>query len=128
MSTLNTGRPITKSGKGAAKKRTSARKWYQNLSDAEKQAYVQRRSKGAQRKADRKRLKSDKSKRNAYHRTLTSPQHAAEKAGKLKQPANCQYPGCNRTPVQFHHTGSDPLEGKWYCARHNVRAIPKKGS
>ena len=126
MSILRTGRPRTKKGAGAEEKRTSARKWYQKLSDAEKQAYVQRRSKGAQRKADRKRLAHDKGKRNTYHRTLTSKQHAAEKAGKLKQPAHCQYPGCTRTPVQFHHTGKDPLVGKWLCPVHNNRSKPTK--
>lgn len=126
MATLDTGRPITKKGAAAAKKRKQARSWYQRLSDKEKQAYVARRSKEAQRKADRKRLAKDRDGRNSYHRELTSKQHSLEKSGKMKQPKTCKYPGCKRKDVQFHHTGSDPDRGKWYCALHNNRAKPTK--
>lgn len=126
MSILMTGRPRTKKGAAAEKKRTSARQWYQKLSDGEKLDYVERRDKGAQRRADRKRLTHDKTKRNTYHRTLTSPQHAAETAGKMKRPRKCSYPGCSRTDVQFHHTGKSAVVGRYLCAKHNNRSKPTK--
>jgi hypothetical protein len=126
MSVLNTGRPIKRKGKAAAAHRKSAQKWYANLSEAEKQAYIHRRSKSAQRKANAKRDRVDKADRTSYHKKLTSPQHAAEESGKLKQPKTCSYPGCNRTDVQFHHTGSSPTRGRYLCAKHNNRAKPTK--
>jgi len=125
MATLDTGRPVTKHGHAAEKHRKSARKWYQELSDEEKAAYVQRRDKGAQRKADAKRLSKQRGKRNEYHRTKTSPQHAAEKSGKMKQAHKCAVCGTTKD-VQFHHTGKEPLRGRYLCAKHNNRAKPTK--
>jgi FKBP-type peptidyl-prolyl cis-trans isomerase len=125
MATLDTGRPITKKGAKAAKKRKQAREWYQSLSDSEKKAYVRRRSRAAQRKADAKRLRKDRADRNEYHRTKTSPQHQAEKSGKMKQPKKCAVCGSTEN-VQFHHTGKEPLRGRYLCAKHNNRSKPTK--
>ena len=117
MSVLATGRPITRKGKKAAKKRDQAQKWYANLSDEEKKAYVARRSKAAQRKANRKRDTKDRAKQNKYHREKTSPAHSAMKSGKLKKPAS---------KLQFHHTGKSGTKGVFLTARENNRRKPKK--
>jgi hypothetical protein len=121
MSVLATGRPITRKGKKAARKRDQAQKWYANLSDEEKQAYVARRDKKAQRRANAKRDRKDRAKRNKYHRELTSAAHSAMKSGKLKKPAG---------DLQFHHTGAKGkrkgTKGVWLSARENNRRKPKK--
>ena len=125
MPTLDTGRPIKRKGKKAAKKREQARSWYQSLSDTERDAYVARRSKSSQLKAERKRQRKDKVKRNAYHRELTSRQHAAEASGKMKQAHKCARCGSGKD-VQFHHTGNQPTRGRYLCAKCNNRAKPTK--
>jgi len=117
MSVYATGRPITKKGAAAARKRKQAQLWYEKLSDAEKKAYVARRSKSAQRKANAKRDDKDRAKRNKYHRELTSKAHSAVKSGKLKKPAG---------DLEFHHTGKSGTKGRWLSAVANNRAKPRK--
>ena len=126
MAVQATGRPITKKGPAAARHRVSAQKWYASLSPAEKIAYVRRRSRAAQNAAEKRRYSKHHAQRNAYHRDLTSKEHAAEAQGKLKRPKTCAYPGCTRTDVQFHHTGTNPTRGRWLCAKHNDAQHAKK--
>ena len=117
MSVYATGRPITKKGAAAARKRKQAQLWYEKLSDAEKKAYVARRSKPAQHKANEKRDAHDRAKRNKYHRELTSKVHSAVKSGKMKKPAG---------DLEFHHTGKGATKGKWMSAVKNNRSKPRK--
>lgn len=106
------GRPATKTGAAAAKKRAAARKSYQSLPVEKRKAIVQNRDKEAQRKADAKRLASQRPERNKYHREQAK---ARSKAG--KRPATCQAPGCKNKP-EFHHQGTD----KWLCPTHHAKA------
>jgi len=101
---------VTKSG--TAKKNAKARKKYQSTPLSERKALVQNRDKAAQRKADAKRLKTQRSERNAYHR-----EQAKAKAKAGPKPATCQAPGCKNKP-EFHHQGTD----KWLCPTHHARA------
>jgi len=126
MAVQATGRPITKKGPAAARHRVSAQQWYARLSPAEKIAYVKRRSRSAQNDAEKRRFSKSRAKRNAYHKNLTSKEHSAEAQGKLKRPKVCSYPGCHRTDVQFHHTGTNPTRGRWLCAMHNNAQHAKK--
>ena len=107
------GRPATKTGAAAAKKRAAARKAYQALPLAKRKAIVQTRDKEAQRKGDAKRLAKSGPARNEYHR-----KQAQAKAKAPAKPSSCQYPGCKRTDIQFHHQGID----KWLCPTHHALA------
>lgn len=108
-----TGRPVTKRGSAAAKHRKASREEYQRLSAADKAKRVANRDKEAQRRADAKRLSSQKGKRNSYHR-----EQAGAKRKAPPKPKTCTWPGCNRTDIQFHHQGVD----RWLCPTHHAMA------
>lgn len=110
---MKPGRPAVKKGKAAQAKRLASRKAYNSLSVAERKALVQGRDKEAVRRADRKRLATQKGERNAYHREQGK---ALKKAP--PRPKTCQWPGCKRTDIQFHHQGID----KWLCPTHHAEA------
>ena len=107
------GRPATKKGPAAERKRAASRKEYSSLPVAERKARVQRRDKDAQRAADARRYAKDKGERDAYHR-----EQARAKSKAPKKPAMCQWPGCRRTDIQFHHQGGD----RWLCPTHHAQA------
>lgn len=107
------GRPITKSGAAAAKKRAAERKRYNSLPISERKALVQNRDKEAQRRASHKRDVEQRSERNAYHR-----EQAQAKTKAPPRPKDCQWPGCTRTDLEFHHQGID----KWLCPTHHAEA------
>jgi Asp-tRNA(Asn)/Glu-tRNA(Gln) amidotransferase A subunit family amidase len=110
------GRPVTKSGSAAAKKRAQSRKEYQSLTVAERKARVQNRDKEAQRRADAKRYAKSKGDRDAYHRD-----QAKAKTKAPPKPKACQWPGCKRTDIEFHHQGGD----RWLCPTHHAAARRK---
>jgi hypothetical protein len=108
------GRPTTKKGKAAQAKRLRSRKAYDSLSVSERQALVQKRDKSAQRKADAKRYRSQKSERDTYHRNDARATQGVPKGTKC---AKC---GSTRN-VQRH-----VVRGKfvnYLCGRCNVAAI-----
>ena len=112
-----TGRPITKQGKAAAASRASSRKSYQSKTPAEKKAVVANRDSEAQRQADARRLASQKTKRNTYHRNDARATSGVPKGTKC---ANCG----STTNVQRH-----VVNGKfksYLCGRCNTRAIGGK--
>lgn len=107
------GRPARKKGTAAAAKRLQSRKAYNALPVSERKAIVSRRSKEAQRKADAKRYATQKSSRDAYHREQGRARSKAP-----AKPKTCQWPGCKRTDIEFHHQGID----KWLCPTHHAQA------
>lgn len=104
------GRPVTKTGSKAIAKRTAERERYRSLPLSERKSIVSRRDKGAQRRADAKRLEGQRESRNAYHRQVS-----AAHAGQTK-PKTCQWPGCKRTDIQLNHQGAK----KWFCPTHHA--------
>lgn len=110
------GRPVTKTGAAAAKKRAKARKAYQSLPVAERKAKVQNRDKEAQKRADAKRYAKSKDERDAYHRD-----QARAKTKAPAKPKSCQWPGCTSTNIEFHHQGGD----RWLCPTHHAAARRK---
>lgn len=114
-----TGRPVTKKGKAAARHRAASRSEYQSLTPAERKARVAARDKEAQRKADAKRLAKDPEGRRSYHR-----EQAKARSKAPKKPANCQWPGCSSTDIEFHHQGTD----RWLCPRHHAMARRGNGN
>ena len=112
---MKPGRPATKKGKAAQAKRLASRKAYNSLPVSERKALVQNRDKAAQRKGDRKRLATQKTERNAYHREQGKAMKSAS-----PRPKTCQWPGCKNKP-QFHHQGRD----QWLCPTHHAQARRK---
>lgn len=112
------GRPVTKTGAAAAKKRAAAKKAYRAKPLSERKAIVQNRDKDAQRKADAKRLSKSKGERTAYHR-----EQARARAKAPPKPKTCQWPGCSRSDkLQWHHQGTND---KFYCPTHHAMARAK---
>lgn len=107
-----TGRPVTRTGRKAARHRIKARQWYQKQSPSKKDSLVSDRDKEAQRKADAKRHAKSRSARNAYH----SKQQKAV-AGK-KNPGKCARCG-STTNVELHHKGGRVTA---LCAKCHARA------
>jgi len=120
---LRTGRPVTKKGAKAAKHRKAARQWYQDLPQAEKDAYVARRSKEAQRKADAKRYAKNPAKRKAYHKERTGPIAARIEKGELKPPTRCSRCGSTKD-VEYHHRSDTRVVA--LCTKCNNRSKPSK--
>jgi hypothetical protein len=112
------GRPRTKTGKAAAKHRAQSREEYRSLPDSKKKARVANRDKEAQRKADAKRLSSQRDKRNSYHRTEAKALKGVPKGKK------CSHPGCNATTNIQRHVVNGKFKG-YLCAKHNTNAIGK---
>ena len=112
------GRPVTKTGQKAAKHRKASREEYRGLPETGKKKRVTSRDKAAQRKADAKRLSSQRSKRNAYHKTDAKATKSVPKGSKC---SNCG----STTNVQRH-----VVNGKfknYLCGKCNTRAIGGKG-
>lgn len=107
------GRPARKKGPKAQAKRAASRAAYQSLSVAERKALVQNRSKEAQREGDARRYASQKQERDTYHR-----QQGRARSKAPPRPKDCQWPGCSRSDIQFHHQGID----KWLCPTHHAQA------
>jgi hypothetical protein len=108
------GRPPKNSGEKAERHRKQAREWYQRMSPEERRAYVQRRSKAAQRKADAKRDDNASPARKAYRKRAQAATAKAHKTAPPK-PKTCQWPGCKSTNIELHHQGKD----MWLCPRHH---------
>jgi len=111
------GRPVTKKGKAAAKHRKASREEYQKLPDSKKKARVSSRSKEAQRKADSKRLSTQRSKRNAYHKADARATRSIPKGTKC---AKCG----STTNIQRHVVNGKFKE--YLCGKCNSRAIGGK--
>ena len=116
------GRPVSKTGPAAAKARAAAKKSWDKKSPTAKRAVVQNRDKAAQTRADNKRAKNPSPARKAYRAKEAASMQAAAKT-KPPKPKNCQWPGCNRTDIQWHHQGID----KWLCPVHHAQARLKAG-
>ncbi len=111
MPVAKTGRPATKRGSAAKKHRDASRKEYQSLPTAKKSARVTNRSKPAQRKADAKRLASQRTKRNEYHR------EQAAAVADVPKPTKCSVCGGTKN-VERHHYGKVV---RAVCARCHAR-------
>lgn len=111
------GRPRTKTGKAAARHREQSREEYRSLPESKKKARVADRDKEAQRKADAKRLSSQRSKRNSYHRT---------EARALKDvPKGTKCGKCGSTRNVQRHVVKGKFKG-YLCGRCNTNAIGGK--
>jgi hypothetical protein len=109
------GRPVTKAGSAAAKKRSAEKKRYNALPISKRKKLVQTRDKEAQRKADAKRLRTQKPERTEYHR-----EQARSRPKSGAKPTVCQWPGCKvKKNLQWHHQGS---RDRYLCPTHHAEA------
>ena len=92
------GRPAKKNTPAAKKHRAAEKARYNKLPLSERRALVQNRDKEAQRRADAKRLASQREKRNAYHKEQAAAVKAVPPGGKC---ASC---GSTKN-VERHHIG-----------------------
>ena len=118
------GRPAKKKGSAAVKARSRAREWYRKQSPAKKKEIYEGRSKEAQREADARRYKKDKTKRDEFHKKH-SKTASLVKSGKMKKGHKCSRCG-STSNVQFHHYGKDAKKGVWLCAKCNNPANDKQ--
>jgi hypothetical protein len=108
---MKTGRPVTKAGAKAKRHRDQARKWYQKQSSSKRTSLVKNRSSEAQRKADAKRLSSQRSARNTYHREQARAVSGAPK------PSKCSRCG-STSNVERHHSGGKVIA---LCAKCHAK-------
>lgn len=118
------GRPATKKGALAAKKRSRAREWYRKQTAAKKKEIYANQDREKQREGDARRYSKSKAKRDAFHKKH-SKTASLIKQGKMQKGHKCARCGSTDN-VQFHHYGESPKKGVWLCAKHNNPANDKQ--
>jgi hypothetical protein len=123
------GRPVTNTSPEAQKRRERQKKWYSNLSPAEKKMRAQARSEKSKRRAEQKRSgKVDPARQAAHNKSVAEDkrQHPEKERARGERPPKpagqkCSAPGCDRPATEYHHLSYNPPRGTWRCSRHNPR-------
>lgn len=110
------GRPVRKNTPAAKKHREEEKARYNKLPVSKRQSIVQTRDKEAQRKADAKRLKTQRGERNAYHKEQAKAVKGVAPGG------SCSSCGSKKN-VERHHIRGKVIK---LCATCHARA--RKGS